>query len=103
MKMDAKSLKGVSMIAEICGRTPAQINGIIFVEYNPRLKLTQAIERKAIALYRDDILKTRIRVCSKVAECELEHQDIYSYAPKCNASVDYSALLDEIVEKCKEV
>ncbi len=103
MKMDLKSLKGLSMIAEVCGRTHAQISGVFFVEYNPQLKLTKNIERKVMSLYSDDVLNTKIRRCTKLGECELEHKDIYSYAPQCNAAKDYSALLNEIVERSKEV
>jgi len=42
------------------------------------------------------LYRTRIRECTAVKEAQAMRQSIFDYAPRSNASRDYSALVEEI-------
>lgn len=76
-----------------------QVDGILLTRFNGRAILSreiaemiaQAAEKLETRLY-----QTKIRECTAVKEAQALREDIYSYAPRCNAAKDYRALLDEI-------
>ena len=105
MKMDTKSLAGVAMMAEACYqvKTETRINGIFFTEYDPRLRLTRMIENSVRTRYGAIVMDSKIRKCTKLAECATVYKDVMSYDPACNATVDYAALFEEIKGLCGKV
>ena len=56
--------------------------------------IEQTAERLNTKLY-----KTTIRENIAVKEAQASQQNIFEYAPKSNAASDYSALVDEIIER----
>jgi len=55
--------------------------------------LEQTAEQLHTKLY-----ATKIRECIALVEAEAMKRDIYSYAPRSNATKDYKALVDEILK-----
>ena len=45
------------------------------------------------------LYRSKIRECISVREAQAMKQDIYRYAPRSNAALDYSALIDEITKE----
>ena len=43
------------------------------------------------------VFKTRIRECTALKEAQAVKENIFTYAPKSNATADYTALIDEIL------
>jgi chromosome partitioning protein len=43
------------------------------------------------------LYKAKIRECTAIKEAQATQQDIYSYAPRSNATADYTALIAEIL------
>ena len=100
MMPDKKYLEGLTMMAECCYRiiNPTRINGVFFAAFNPRTKVSKAIEAMTRSRFGAIVMNTKIRVCCKMSECGLHHQDIFTYDPKCNAAIDYSLLFDEMLD-----
>jgi chromosome partitioning protein len=44
------------------------------------------------------LYNTRIRECTAIKEAQAMRTDIYTYAPRSNATADYTALVKEILE-----
>lgn len=110
MMMDAKSFQGVGMMTEFCYQSAKRtfINGIFFTSYDPRKNITKRYEAKVRNRYGGTVMRSAIRVCSKLAECADDCKDIMAFDPRCNGAVDYSALWDEMLqvmgeEKCNNV
>ncbi len=76
-----------------------KVFGIVLTRYNARAvisrEVTAMMEGTAAAL-QTKVYQTRIRECTAIKEAQAMRQSIYDYAPKSNASMDYSALLQEI-------
>lgn len=78
------------------------IKGIILTRYNARSVLskevTEMIEQTAAELD-TKVFDTKIRECTALKEAQAMKQDIFTYAPKSNASADYNAIIKELLEK----
>lgn len=76
-----------------------EILGIVLTRYNARAtltkELTDLLEDTAKQLD-TKVFKTRIRENIAVKEAQAVKQNLYTYAPKSNASKDYTDLIDEI-------
>lgn len=48
------------------------------------------------------VFDTKIREAVSIREAQMLRQDIYSYAAKSNVAADYSAFVDELLEKEKK-
>lgn len=78
------------------------IKGILITRYNGRAVLSRDMLTNL-----EDIagqLNTRvfsvpIRECISVKEAQASQQDIFTYAPRSNAVKDYTALIEEIIER----
>ena len=44
------------------------------------------------------LFSSKIRECTALVEAQATKQNIYSYAPRSNATADYKALVDEIIK-----
>jgi len=77
-----------------------QVDGILLTRYNGRAvisrEIAEMIEQASGALD-TRLYETRIRECTAVKEAQAVREDIYSYAPRCNAAKDYRALVDEMI------
>ncbi len=103
---DIYSLQGISQLhstIETVKRycNPAlSIKGIVLTRYNSRAiisrEVADMIEQTAGQL-QTKLYKAKIRECTAIKEAQATQQDIYSYAPRSNATADYTALIAEIL------
>jgi chromosome partitioning protein len=103
---DIYSLQGISQlhttietVKQYCN--PAlTIKGIVLTRYNSRAiisrEVADMIEQTAGQL-QTKLYKAKIRECTAIKEAQATQQDIYSYAPRSNATADYTALIVEIL------
>lgn len=78
-----------------------KIYGILLTRYNKRAIISQEIadNLKDTANKLDSkLFETKIRECTAIKEAEAMQQDIYSYAPKSNASSDYKQFTEELLK-----
>lgn len=77
-----------------------RIMGIVLTRYNARSIISrdvaEMLEQTAQQLD-TKLYKAKIRECTAIKEAQATRQSIYSYSPKCNATIDYSSLIEEIL------
>ena len=106
-KADYYSVKGIGKlyssirtVRKYCN--PAlKVEGILLTAYSSRTIISRDMAdmlESTAAMMETKVFSTKIRECSALREAQAVHQDIYSYAPKSNASADYTALVNEIEE-----
>lgn len=104
---DIYSLQGIGQlystiqtVRQYCN--PAlSVLGIVLTRYSPRAILSRDVAdmlRETARQMGTRLYKTHVRECIAIKEAQASRQDIFSYAPKSNASADYLALIDEITE-----
>lgn len=103
---DIYSLQGISQLnstIETVKRycNPAlSIMGIVLTRYNKRSiirrEVAEMLEQTAAQLH-TKLYKAKIRECTALVEAQAMKQSIYSYAPRSNATADYTALIKEIL------
>ena len=76
------------------------IMGIVITRFNGRSiirrEVAEMLERTADQLHAK-LFSSKIRECTALVEAQATKQNIYSYAPRSNATADYKALVDEIL------
>lgn len=108
---DVFSLQGISQlkgtidaVKKYCNPS-LKVTGIILTHFNKRViirrEIAELLEQTATQL-NTRLFNTRIRECTAIVESQATKKDIYKYAPRSNASKDYQALVDEILEKMME-
>jgi chromosome partitioning protein len=79
-----------------------EVKGILLTRHNTRTVLsrdiTEIIGQTAKRL-NTKLFKTVIRESIAIKEAQAVRQDIYSYAPKSNAALDYGAFVDELLDR----
>lgn len=79
-----------------------EVLGILLTRYSARAvisrEVAEMIEQTAANLH-TKLYKSRIRECTALKEAQAVKQDIYSYAPKSNATSDYTGFLNELEEE----
>lgn len=105
---DIFSLQGITQlnvtinaVKEYCNPN-LYIMGIVLNRYNARTILNREVEKQVnnVAEQMDTkVYNTKIRECIAVKEAQALQEDIFSYAPKSNAAIDYVALSNEIVRE----
>lgn len=103
---DIYSLQGISQlnstihtVKKYCN--PAlSIMGIVLTRYNGRSiirrEVAEMLEQTAQSL-NTKLYKAKIRECTALVEAQATKQNIFSYAPRSNATADYKALAAEIL------
>lgn len=105
---DIYSLQGISQlnntiqtVKQYCNPS-LEVMGIVLTRYSSRAILSrevaEMIEQTAQNL-NTKLYKATVRENIAVKEAQASQQNIFEYAPKSNAAADYSALVDEIIEK----
>lgn len=107
---DAYSLQGIGQLAQTIqavkkySNKDIVIKGLLVTRYNARSILTrdmtELLEATASQL-NTKLYDTKIRECVAIKESQASQQDIFSYAPKSNASKDYTAFLEEVLKERK--
>lgn len=76
-----------------------EIAGIVLTRFNGRSiirrEVAEMLEQTAEQLH-TKLYKAKIRECTALVEAQATRRSIYKYAPKSNASADYSDLVEEI-------
>lgn len=105
------SADGVGKIAETIEQVKPlnpvlKVLGVLLVKYNPRRVLTRALEDKLVnatnALLGCDVFDTRIRFTVDIPAAQASALSARDYKAGCNATADYEALADEIIERIGE-
>ncbi len=105
---DIFSFYGIEQISEIIkqvreySNSSINIMGILLTRYNSKTNISRAITdmiQDACAELQTKVYKATIREATVLKEAQAVKKSIFSYAPKSNASVDYTELLDEIIEE----
>ncbi len=107
---DIYSLQGISQldntiqtVKQYCNPS-LEVMGIVLTRYSSRAILSrevaEMIEQTAENL-NTRLYKATIRENISVKEAQASQQNIFEYAPKSNAAADYSALVDEIIDRSK--
>lgn len=81
-----------------------KVFGIVLTRYNARTVISQEVAgmmAETAKALKTRLFNARIRECTAIKEAQAMRQSIYQYAPRSNASADYTALVSEIIEgKC---
>lgn len=76
------------------------LKGIVLTRYNKRAVLSrdvaELLEQTAQTL-KTKLYKTQVREAVAVKEAQIQKTCLFTYAPKCNASIDYMNLIDEVI------
>lgn len=107
---DIYSLQGISQlnntiqtVKQYCNPS-LEVMGIVLTRYSARAILSrevaEMIEQTAANL-NTKLYKATVRENIAVKEAQASQQNIFEYAPKSNAAADYSALVDEIIDRSK--
>ena len=103
---DRYSLQGIAQlnstietVKKYCNPS-LSIMGIVITRFNGRSiirrEVAEMLERTADQLH-TKLFSSKIRECTALVEAQATKQNIYSYAPRSNATADYKALVDEIL------
>ena len=102
------SLQGIGLLNETIEAVKKYTNPVLYVKgilttrYNSRAVISRDmqgnIEDLAKTLY-TTCYKTPIRECTALKEAQAMKQDIFTYAPKSNAAIDYSAFIKEYMKQ----
>ena len=103
---DIYSLQGVGQLVQTVKTVQRYTNreltikGLLVTRYNARAVLTrdmtELLEDTAKQL-QTKLFNTRVRECIALKECQASQQDIFTYAPKSNATADYTAFIEEVL------
>lgn len=105
---DVFSLQGIGQLVQTiqtvkkyCNRD-LSIRGLLITRYNARTVLSKdmadLLEDTAKTL-QTTLYSTKIRECTALKEAQASQQDIFTYAPKSNASADYTAFIEEVLKE----
>ena len=104
-KPELHSLQGIGLLNETIRAVkkytnPAlTIKGILLTHYNGRTILAKDMKANLETTAQElgtKVFDTPIRICNALAEAQATQNNIYAYAPRSNATADYTALIDEI-------
>ncbi|MCZ2416311.1 MAG: ParA family protein [Burkholderiales bacterium] len=108
LQADIYSLQALSQLYATLGAVKTHANpelkilGILLTRYNSRTILSRDLAEtitETARQYGTKVFKTPIRECIAIKEAQIYQQDIFSYAPRSNASKDYMALVREVLQK----
>ena len=100
------SIQGIALLSEAITAVkkytnPAlKIAGIVITRYNGRAILSKDMKEnlyRTAELLKTKVFSTPIRECIAVKEAQALRQDIFTYAPRSNATKDYNAVIDELL------
>lgn len=77
------------------------IDGILLTRYNGRSILTKDMTENMEKMAENigtRVYNTKIRECTAIKEAQATGRNIFDYAKKCNASIDYNKFIDEFLK-----
>lgn len=105
---EVHSLQGIGLLYETMRAVKKytnpslKIKGILITRYNGRAIISKDMKEnlEATATQLDTkVFSTPIRECTAIKEAQATQTDIFTYAPRSNATADYTAVLEEILEE----
>lgn len=104
---DIYSLQGITQlnstietIKKYCNSS-LTVMGIVLTRFNSRAiitkEVTELIEQTAQSL-NTKVFNAKIRECTAIKEAQAVKENILTYAPRSNATADYTALIEEILK-----
>ena len=102
---EVHSLQGIGLLYETIKAVkkytnPAlTIKGILITRYNNRAILQRDMRANLEATAQEmgtKVFTTPIRECNAIKEAQATQNNIYTYAPRSNATADYTAIINEI-------
>lgn len=99
------SLQGIGLLYETIKAVQKYTNpnlsikGILITRYNKRAIISRDMRDNLEATAKNlgtIVFDTPIRECTAIKEAQAKQTDIFTYAPRSNASQDYTALLNDI-------
>lgn len=100
------SLQGIGLLYEAIQAVKKYTNksliveGVLITRYNGRAILSKDMKSNLEEIAQSlntKVFQTPIRECISIKEAQAMQSDIFSYAPRSNASADYKALVEEIL------
>lgn len=82
-----------------------QIEGILITRYNGRAILSRDMKQnlqEVARLLNTKVFSQPIRECTAIKEAEAMQTDIFTYAPRSNATADYTAFIEDIIGVSEE-
>lgn len=76
-----------------------KILGVLVTIFDSRKKISHDEEQKVYSKYGDLVMATKIRINTTIEDISTVKKNIFDYAPKSNAALDYTALAEEFVSK----
>lgn len=76
--------------------------GVLLTQYNTRAIISKQARqslRESVKAAGSDMFTTEIRQCVSIPEAQAAGTDVYSYAPRSNAAIDYRAVTTEMLER----
>lgn len=105
---DVYSLQGISQlyttietVKQYCNQN-LKVKGILLTRYSSRAILSRDIADildQTAAKLETKLFSATIREAIAIKEAQANRTDIFSYAPKSNACMDYNAFIDEFLER----
>lgn len=107
---DIYSMQGVNKLYSTINTVKKYCNpnlevlGILITRWNGRATIRKVIAESLSGMAKElntHIYETKIRECIALVEAVAKRKDIFSYAPKSNASLDYTGFVDEVLVDIK--
>lgn len=105
---EVHSLQGIALLYEAIQAVQKytnpelQIEGILITRYKGRAILSKDMKENLEATAEEigtKVFSTPIRECIALQEAQAMQRDIFSYAPRSNATADYTAFINEILKE----
>lgn len=105
---DIFSFQGIKQLKETIDTIKKYCNnelyimGIVITRFSSRSIISREMEEMLIELSEElntKVYNSKIRECIAIKEAQATREPIFTYAPKSNATADYSGLLDEIISE----
>lgn len=97
-------LKGtIDSIIKYCN-SDLKVLGILITMYNSRSQLSRDLLEALEDIAKDfnsKLLNAKIRRCEALKKSQALKQDVFRYDPKCNGSLDYKELIEEILSEVR--
>lgn len=109
---DIFSVQGIAQLWESVDAVKKYTNrglsvlGILLTRFTPRTALARGMVkalREMAARQNAEVFQASIRECVAVKEAQTLKKDIFAYAKRSNAAMDYLELVDEFLKKTREV
>ena len=104
---EVHSIQGIGLLYEVIRAVQKYTNpgltvkGILITRYSGRAILSKDMKSNLEETAKElgtKVFSTPIRECIAIKEAQAMQRDIYSYSPRSNATKDYRALIEEILE-----